>query len=60
MLLPSARGSKIQISAHDPMLRRWIEWHGFVIESGNPYTTFTMRRDLPEGAFAHHPEPPRP
>lgn len=58
-MLPQAKGSLIRIPAHDTALQRWAEWHGFVIASGTGQN-YVMRRDFPDLAFAHYPEPKRP
>jgi hypothetical protein len=56
--LPQAIGSRIRISTDDPSLRRWVEWRGFVPESGTQQNLI-MRRDFHDGTLAYL-EPPRP
>lgn len=56
MPLPQKIGDHITIPAGNYNLRRWIEWHGFVMDSSQP-GFLMMRRDFREGSFSHYPEP---
>ena len=47
-LLPMKVGEQIDLSSHDPHLRRWVEWHGFTMVSGS-CSTYRMQRIAPVG-----------
>jgi hypothetical protein len=48
--LPLEKGARISIQSSDQPGRRYVEWHGFVMESGNAQT-YIMRREYPAGLF---------
>lgn len=49
--LPLEKGARIAIQSSDQAARPYVEWHGFVMESGDAQT-YVMRRDFPAGIFA--------
>ena len=59
MLLPQKISSCFDILAGNDNLRRYVEWHGFVMEKSRP-GFLTMRRDFSDGVFSHYPKPPYP
>jgi hypothetical protein len=48
-LLPSTVGAEVDLLSHDPDLRRYVEWNGFVMVTGD-HSTYRMRRNAPVGA----------
>lgn len=49
--LPQEMGSRVEIESSDSAGRRYVEWRGFVMESGTTQK-YVMRRDFPDNAFA--------